>query len=233
VDLSVLAFDSGWGNQLLRGLLVTISLGSISMAVGVAIGLATALIEIGKLRFAARLVAGWNWILRSLPELLVIFAIYYGLSFVLAPILAPFGFTGFISVNAFWAGVIAIGLIIGAYCGQVFRGAFAAVPRGPVDAARALGLRETQVLLTIWLPLAFRYGMPGLINLLIVTLKITPLVSAIGLQDLMRVAGDAGQNTKRYMTFYVVALVLYLLLAAAIAVANMRIEKRVTAYRIA
>ena len=63
-------------------------------------------------------------------------------------------------------------------------------------------------------------------NLVIVTLKTTPLVSAIGMQDLIRVAGDAGQNTKQYLMFFLIALVIYLIIAAGILALQVILEKR-------
>ena len=58
------------------------------------------------------------------------------------------------------------------------------------------------------------------------TLKSTPLVSAIGLQDLIRVAGDAGQNTKEYFQFYMVTLLIYLGIAAVVLLLQIRSEHR-------
>ena len=71
------------------------------------------------------------------------------------------------------------------------------------------------VFFRIRLPLAFRLAMPGLTNLVMTTLKST-LVSAIGLQDLIRVAGDAAVNTKEFFQFYMATLVIYLGIAAVV-----------------
>ena len=68
--------------------------------------------------------------------------------------------------------------------------------------------------------------MPGLTNLVMTTLKSTPLVSAIGLQDLIRVAGDAGQNTKEFFQFYMATLVIYLGIAAVVLLLQTRSERR-------
>jgi His/Glu/Gln/Arg/opine family amino acid ABC transporter permease subunit len=226
LDLAILAYGPGWGDELLFGLGVTLSLAVISICFGTLLGLAASLAEMSRLRPLAHLVAGYNAVMRSLPELLVILFIYYGLSFVLRTVLAPFGFTGFIGISGFWTGVLAISMIHAAYACQVFRGAFAAVPVGPLEAAQALGLHRPQVFVTVKLPLAVRYALPGLMNLVVVTLKITPLVSAIGLQDLIRVAGDAGRNTKEYLTFYVIALLIYLIIAAGILAFQLMLERR-------
>lgn len=165
-------------------------------------------------------------VLRSVPELLVIFLIYYGAAIALAALLAPFGIAGLFEINRFWSGVLALALIHAAYASEVFRGAFLAVPVGEIDAARAFGMSPVLVFSRIRLPLAFRLAMPGLTNLVMTTLKSTPLVSAIGLQDLIRVAGDAGQNTKEYFQFYMATLVIYLGIAAVVLLLQSRSEHR-------
>ncbi|MCS0497295.1 ABC transporter permease [Ancylobacter mangrovi] len=230
MDLSLLAFGSGWGDALARGLLVTLALAAASVVLGTALGLGGALVATSRRRTAARLVGGYEVVMRSLPELLVIFAVYYGFSFALQALLAPFGVDGFVAIDAFWAGVLAIGMVHGAYCSEVFRGAFAAVPAGPLEAAAALGLRPLPTFVTVKLPLALRFALPGLMNLVVVTLKATPLVAAVGLEDLLRVAGDAGKNTKHYLTFYLAALAVYLVLAAAIWLVEGRIERRASKF---
>ena len=226
MDLSILDYGVGWGDELVLGLSVTLRLAAVAILLGSIVGLLTALLERSEIPIFSKAVSGYNAVLRSLPELLVIFFIYYGASLVLQAILAPFGFDGFIGINTFWAGVIALSMIHGAYASEVFRGAFNAVPAGPLEAAQSLGLRPYQSFITVSFPLAVRYALPGLMNLVIVTLKTTPLVSAIGMQDLIRVASDAGQNTKQYLMFFLLALVIYLIIAAGILALQLALEKR-------
>lgn len=222
----VLAYGPGWGDELLVGLSVTVGLAAVGYALGIVLGLLAALVEVYVRGPAGVLIGAWNMVFRSVPELLVIFVLYYGLSIVLRAVLSPFGVTGFVSLGSFGTGVLAIALIVAAYAAEVFSGAIRAVPSGPQEAARALGLPPHLGLACVTLPLAVRLAMPGLVNLSIVTLKITPLVSAIGLQDLIRVAGDAGRNTKDYLTFYAAALLLYLLVAAALYAVQLLVERR-------
>lgn len=226
MDLGSLGYGSGWGDELVFGLGVTLRLAVVAILIGSCLGLATALLERAEIPIISKAVSAYSAILRSLPELLIIFFIYYGASLVLQAIAAPFGIDGFIGINTFWAGVIALSLIHAAYASEVFRGAFAAVPPGVVEAAQSLGLRRSQAFVTVRFPLAVRYALPGLMNLVVVTLKTTPLVSAIGMQDLIRVAGDAGQNTKQYLMFFLIALALYLIIAAGILVLQITLENR-------
>ncbi len=226
MNLSVLAPGSGWSRALLAGLGVTLGLAALAIGFGTLMGLGGALVLRGRSRTAVAIVAGLGALLRSLPELLVIFTVYYGLAFALKLALAPFGFTGFVAVDAFTTGVLAIGLIHGAYAIEVIRGALAAVPAGPLEAAMALGLSPWRRFRLVELPLATRYALPGLVNLSVMALKTTPFVCAIGLQDLLRTATDAGKNTKDYVPCYVAALVLYLLVAPCLYGLQLRLERR-------
>lgn len=220
----------GWGDELLAGLWLTIRLGLTAVVLGTGLGLVSALAELSRFRPLARLVAAYNLVMRSVPELLVIFLLYYGLSFMIMAALAPFGIDGLIEVSPFWAGTLALSLIHAAYASEVFRGAFQVIPKGQIEAAQAFGMGRFLTFRRIKLPVAFRLSIAGLANLLMATIKNTPLVSAIGLQDLIRVAGEAGQNTKLYFQFFMVSLSIYLVIAAVMLLLQSRAESRLFAH---
>lgn len=226
--LGLLAYGSGWGDELLRGLGLTLAIAGLAYIIGVAIGFAAALAELSKRRILARFSTGYAATMRSLPELLVIFFLYFGGAYLLGLILAPFGFTGFVEVSGFWSAVLALALVQGAYASEVFRGAILAVPAGLGEAAAALGLRPAFVMRHITAPVALRYAFPGLANLWMVVIKNTPLVSVVGLEDFIRAAGTAGQNTKEYLFFFGLTIVVYLILSAISMALQARIETRLT-----
>jgi His/Glu/Gln/Arg/opine family amino acid ABC transporter permease subunit len=226
MNLEVLTLGSGWGYELIKGLGTTITLAICSIVLGTILGLGCALVQRGQHKLSAYIVAGIGVLLRSLPELLVVFAIYYGLSASIGIVLAPFGIKGFVTINSFTAGILSIGLIHASYAMEVFGGALAAVPKGQLEAAAALGLSRFACFRFIELPLAIRFALPGLVNLSVMALKVTPFVSAIGLQDLLRTATDAGKNTKDYVLFYVVTLALYLLISAVVYAVQLHVEHR-------
>lgn len=231
MDWSLFAIGAtGWGDEILRGFRLTVILGLVAVASGTALGLFAALCELSRLRLLAWLIAAASLVLRSVPELLVIFLIYYGAAFALRALLSPFGVDGFIEVSAFWAAVIALALIHAAYASQVFRGALTSVPAGQIEAAYSLGMTRLKAFARIKLPIAIRLALPGLTNLLLTTLKTTPLVSAIGLQDLIRAAGDAGQNTKYYFQFYMTSLIVYLVIAGGAFAFQVYSENRLFRY---
>ena len=231
MDWSLFAVGAtGWGDEILRGFGLTVVLGLTAVVTGTALGLAAALGELSRQRALAWPIVALNLVLRSVPELLVIFLIYYGAAFTLQALLAPFGVDGFVEVSAFWAAVTALALIHAAYASQVFRGALTSVPAGQIEAAYSLGMSRFKAFVRIKLPIAIRLALPGLANLLLTTLKNTPLVSAIGLQDLIRAAGEAGQNTKYYFQFYMASLVVYLVIAGGALAFQLYYEGRMFRY---
>lgn len=221
---------TGWGDELAAGLWLTLRLGLASVLLGTFLGLVAALGELSRFRIFAHILSGYNVVMRSVPELLVILLLYYGLSFLLMALLRPFGIESFIEVSPFWAGALALSLIHAAYASEVFRGAFQAIPKGQIEAGLAFGMSPFLVFRRVKWPVAFRLSLGGLANLLMATFKNTPLVSAIGLQDLIRAAGDAGQNTKLYFQFFMASLVIYLVIAAAMLVVQNRAETTLYAH---
>jgi ABC-type arginine transport system permease subunit len=139
---------------------------------------------------------------------------------------ALLGGAEYVEVSAFWAGVAALGLIQGAYTSEIFKGAIRAVSRGAIEAARSLGMSRWRVFHLIALPIALRYAFPGICNMWMVVVKNTPFVSAIGLEDLVRAAGTAGENTKQFFTFYLAVLISYLVLSAISMLAQAAIDRR-------
>ena len=93
-------------------------------------------------------------VIRGIPELLIVFLIYFGSSKLLMATASQFGYHDYIELNPFIAGVIALGLTFGGYATEVFRGAFLAIHKGQSEAAQALGLGRFRIFFGIILPQA-------------------------------------------------------------------------------
>ena len=210
--------DTGFGDELVAGLAVTLSLAGCSFAGGLLLGLSAAALQI-RSGFTRWIVQAYIAIGRGLPELIIIFVIYYGSSYTLRAIATAFGQRGYVEVNAFLAGTFALALISGSYAATIFRAAFAGVPLGQYEAALSLGLRRAIILLKVTGPQMLRLALPGLGNLWVTVLKETAVVTLIGLEDLLRFAQIAAGVTRQPFTFYAAAAVLYL----AVTVVSMRI----------
>ncbi|SCK27316.1 ABC transporter permease [Vogesella sp. LIG4] len=199
-----------YSTQLLEGAWVTLELAFTSLFFGLLLGLATAsakLANIVWLRKAAFLASDF---LRGIPEFLILLICYFGLSR-----LVNTYFADTFTLSPFAGGVVALALVFGAYSSEVFRGAFLAVPKGQLEAARAYGLSRWQTLWYVRLPQAWRICLPSLNNMWQNLLKDTSLVSIVGLEDMLRKANIAAQFTKQPFLFYAVVGLIYLALLAA------------------
>lgn len=199
----------GYFPQLLLGTIVTIKLAVCASLIGIVIGLVGSLLESIHNVYLRYLTAGIIFLVRGLPELLVLFFIYFGLTTLLGNI-----FSQYVDISPFVAGVAALSIIFGAYASQVFRGAFLAIDPGQIEAGKAIGFSRLQILLLIKLPQAWRHALPGLGNLCLVTLKDTAIVTLIGLSDMMNAAKMAASTTHQPFTFYLIAAGIYLVLTS-------------------
>jgi octopine/nopaline transport system permease protein len=95
---------------------------------------------------------------------------------------------GFVGVNSFAAGAIAVGVISGAYQGEIFRGAYHAIARGELEAARSVGMPRMLLFRRIIVPQALRFAIPGLGNVWQLALKESALISVVGLTEILRQA---------------------------------------------
>lgn len=218
--------DTGWGDEIALGFLVTASLAVATLPIGLLAGFFIALAkqsEERSLRLSANI---YTTLFRGLPELLTLFIVYYGLQILVQNFAAAIGYDGRIEINAFVAGMIALGVVFSAYCSEVLLSAFKAIPRGQYEAGHALGLHHGTTMRLIILPQLVRVALPGLGNLWMALLKDTALVSVIGLPDILRQTGVAARVTKQAFQFYSIACLLFLILAFLSSLVFSRIESR-------
>lgn len=216
----------GWSRPLLIGLGVTVACATIGYVLGVALGLAVAFAKLGRNRWLAAAATVYTTLLRGVPPLLVIFLLFFGTNGALMWIARGFGYGGYIEVDAFTVGVMAVAFVSAAYSSEVFRGAHDAIPKGQFEAFAALGLRPLVGLWTVIMPQMFRLALPGLGNVWILAMKETTLLSVISLAELMRVVGLAGRTTGQPFVFYGAAAAIYLVLIAVSSQAFKAVEAR-------
>lgn len=198
---------SGYLWQMLLGTITTLELASLSLVLGMVIGLFGALLESIPQRWLRLLAASLIFFIRGLPEILVLFFIYFGCTALFSQMLGRY-----VDISPFVAGSVALSLIFGAYASQVFRGAFLAIEAGQIEAAKALGFTPTSLFIRIQLPQAWRHALPGLGNLWLVLLKDTAIVMLIGLTDLLYNAKLAASSTHQPFSFYLAAALIYLMI---------------------
>ena len=216
MDLELLVLgDTGWGDEMLRAALVTLMVSLSAMGIGLFISIFGTLSKLSNKIYVRVLADIYTTIIRGIPELLVIYLLFFGGSNAVMSLAKLFGYYGYIELNAFVIGSVAVGAISGAYSTEVMRGAFLAIPKGQIDAAKSVGMNKFLIFTRILTPQVLRYALPGLGNVWQLTLKDTALIMVTGLVEIMRQAHVAAGSTYSPFTFYITAALLYLILTTA------------------
>ncbi len=204
--------DLGWGDEFLLATLMTIAVSICSMGLGVFIAVFAAWAKLSTKRYLKFLSNLYTTVIRGIPELLVIYLIFFGGSAATMKLAKIFGYTGYIELNAFTISVVAIGIISATYSTEVLRAAFLSIEKGQIEAAKTLGLNRIQIFYKILIPQVLRHAIPGLGNVWQVTLKDTALISVTGLVEIMRQTRISSNVEHSPLTFLLTAALLYLFL---------------------
>jgi polar amino acid transport system permease protein len=200
---------------MLAGLWLTVSLSVSAIALAVVIGALLALAGLS----GHPLLRGLNRVyvecFRAIPLLVLLLWVYYGLPVV----------TG-LQFGTFVAGLIALALSDSAFEAEVFRAGFQSVPRGQREAAETLGLSRPQTFRFIILPQAVRTILPALGNQFVYVLKMSSLVSVVGLQELTRRANELNVTEYRPLEIYSFLVLEYLALILLASWGVRRLERR-------
>ncbi|TCJ98644.1 amino acid ABC transporter membrane protein 1 (PAAT family) [Volucribacter psittacicida] len=205
--------------------LITLGLAVCSLIVGLLLSMLFVVLETNKLRCIRQPISVLIALIRGLPEILVVFLIYFGSTELLEAITGEY-----IEFSAFSCGVLALSLIFAAYASQSLRGAIQAISIGQWESGAALGLSRAQTFVRIILPQVWRHALPGLANQWLVLLKDTALVSLIGVDDLLRQAELVNTNTHQPFTWFGIAALIYLLITLISQVGIRKLEMRFTRF---
>ncbi len=195
--------------QLLEGLAITLLVSVGSFFFGCLIAIAAVFASNYGPKPLKWLIAGYVTVVRGLPELLIIFLVFYGGTVVASAIAGSY-----FETNAPTAGIFSLPVVAGASITEILRGALNTLPPGQWEAPTSLGMGRFATFRDIILPQVLAYALPGLGNQWLVTLKESALVSIIGLEELMRKGVVAAGATHSPMAFYVSVALLYVLVNA-------------------
>jgi octopine/nopaline transport system permease protein len=212
---SLLSFDSGWGKPLLIAAGVTLAAATCGFLLGSVFGLCGASMKLSHALLPRSVGQFYTAVFRGVPEILVVYLFYFGGSVVVTKTMNLGGFPGFYSMPAFAIGVIAIGIVSGAYQTEAFRAAYLRLDRGQIEAGAACGMPKLLLLRRIIVPQTLRFALPALGNIWQSALKETSLLSVIGLTELLRQAGTAAGSTRQPLLFYAVAALMFLIIGRA------------------
>ncbi|NEN76042.1 ABC transporter permease [Pelistega sp. NLN82] len=197
--------------RILSGAVLTIQLAVLSLFLSILIGLVGATMRLSKNVFLSGIATVYSTIVRGVPDLIWMLMVYYSAQIGINALTESMGLGSF-EISPFFAGVFTLSFIFGAFFTETFRGAMLAVPYGQIEAGYAYGFSKVAVLRRITFPLMMRYALPGVRNNWLVLTKATALVSIIGLDDMTRIAHQAGSSTQLPFLFNMISAGLFLVL---------------------
>ena len=182
---------------------ILVTLACIVMALGSGMTIAVLYrLENRVLSFCLRV---YTYVFRGIPVLVLLFIVFFGLPGAGLP------------VHPLLAMMLSLGLIAGAYLGEVFRGALNAVDPGEIMAAEASGLSRQQILLAIELPQMLRFAVPGMVNEFTTILKYSPFAYTVGVPEVMKQAMALSATTLRGVEiFFAVGLIYFVIYKALV-----------------
>lgn len=212
-----IAVDSFWP-MLKAGLAFTVPVAVISFALGLIVGLLTALSRLSKIKPLVFIARFYVWVIRGTPLLVQLFIIFYGLAKVN------------IVLDPLSAAIIGFTMNVGAYSSEIIRAAILSIPKGQWEAASSIGMTVTQALKRVVLPQAARVSIPPLFNSFISLVKDTSLAASITLTEMFQVAQRITAATYEPLLLYVEVALVYLIFCTVLNAIQGLIEKKLDRY---
>ncbi len=202
-------------DRIISGAKVTLELSLLGLALALAIGLIVCSAKLSKSRWFSIPATVYTTVLRGIPDLVQLFLFFYGLQrlvliFRKTELAESLGLQD-MALNNFMIATITVGLMFSAYMAETFRGAFLAIPRGQLEAAKAYGLSKSQIVWRISLPQMLRYALPGVSNNWLVLMKTTALVSLVQIEDLTKVVKEATTSNPLIKSDFALRLSMYMI----------------------
>lgn len=201
--------------RMLWATLNTLMAAGVGYMIALVVGLVFLLAQRTKFKLVNIVVRECVEFIRSTPLIVQLFFVYF-----VAP---QFG----IVLSAWTAAMLTIGLHFGTYLSEVYRGGLAAVPRSQWEACRALNLSPVRTYTRVILPQALPASLPGMGNYLVGIFKDTPMLSTIGVVELMHTANALGAETYRYLEPYTMVGFIFLMISLPTAAGLRRLEAHV------
>ena len=203
---------------LIDGLYYTIALSVTAILISIIVGLLIALPGLARARGPRMINRVYVELVRAVPILVLILWVYYGL-----PQVAD------IAISVFWAGVLALAISDSAFQAEIFRAGIQSIDRGQHEAAHSISLSYVDKMRFVILPQAIKRILPALGNQLVYMLKMSSLVSVIGMQELTRRANELVVTEYRPLEIYTILVLEYLVLILLVSAAVRWVERRMGA----
>ena len=200
---------------LLSGLTTTIFISVVSIIISMILGFIIAIPSLAKSKFLTYINISYVEIVRAIPLLVLILWIYYGL-----PIMTGISFSPFVS------GIIALAISESAFQAEIFRAGINSIKKAQWEAGSSLGLNFFKRLRLVILPQAIKNILPALGNQFVYVLKMSSLVSIIGIGDLTRKANELVVSTYRPLEIYTFLILEYLILILIVSFFVRKLERK-------
>ena len=200
---------------LLSGLTTTIYISVVSIIISMILGMLVALPSLSKNKFLSYLNITYVEIVRAIPLLVLILWVYYGL-----PIMTGISFSPFVS------GIIALSISESAFQAEIFRAGINSIKKAQWEAGSSLGLSFLNKLRFVIMPQAIKNILPAIGNQFVYVLKMSSLVSIIGIGDLTRKANELVVTTYRPLEIYTFLIFEYLILILIVSYFVRKLEKK-------
>jgi polar amino acid transport system permease protein len=200
---------------LAQGLLNTLKITGSSLACGVVLGLALALLRLSPRRWLSWPSGFVIEVFRTTPPLVQLFWFFFALPMMIG-----------IEMTPFFAAVVTFSIQSAAFFAEVFRGGIVSIERGQWEASRAIGMTHGQALRRIVLPQAMKRMIPAFMERSIELMKTTTLVATIAYADLLFAANEIAQKTFRPLETFTVVALIYFFVIFAVSLAARQLERR-------
>jgi len=243
ITLWAIVADQGY-SQIFRalsvGIFTTVWVTLVAFALALVLGLAVALLRTSGQPVLVQIATFYTELLRGIPILVFLFYVAFvgapatvaAANWVLSP-LQHLGWLPLLTVRNFdltWRAIVALTVCYSAFISEIFRAGIEAVPHGQVEAARALGLHNTQISRHIIAPQAFRIILPPLGNDFVSMVKDSALVSSLGVQDITQLGKVYSASTFKFFETYNVVAFLYLAMTITLSLVVRYAERRLRKY---
>lgn len=205
---------------LVKGAGITLGISAGAIVVGLVVGLLVALGRLCRWRWLAGLIGVYVSFIRGTPLLVQVLVV-----FLVIPAWLD------IDLPALPAGIAGMGLNSGAFMGEVIRGGIQSVPRGQVEAARALGMSSALTTRRIILPQVFNMLLPAMTNEFVTLVKASSILSSITVVELTRIGNQMVATYYKPAEIYITVALLYLVINLGLSQITVRLEQRASVTR--
>lgn len=204
--------------ELLVGAWLTIQLSVIAMAIGIVIAILSSAIRMGGPAPLKWLIGAYIEVIRNTPFLVQIFIVFFGL-----PAIG-------IRMSPDMSALVAMVLNVSAYVTEILRAGIEAIPRGQIDAGKALGLRAYQIFIYVIIKPAIKSVYPALTSQYVLLMLQSSVISAISAEELTAIANDVASRTFASFEVYIIVTGIYFVMGIGFSALFSLLFRRTLAY---